>query len=307
MEEMNMRRDHGEAYERYRQRAPFLFPVPGFVERLFAWPQRILFRKERFERSREVAVVLALYTVAIVGASAFFYGTGVDRLALALSPSRNLETALTELAQQIREEPESRPRYFLAGRLAEFGPAALPHLLTLLQDEDPGVRSSAAEQLATTPSPDAIPALVAALDDPDANVRGWSVRALWALGAPEARDGLARIVARDQEPWPRNDAIAALAAVDGEAALEPAMALLDEPQWWMRLDGVEALGLSGLDRALPALARAIEDESATVRQTAVIALLQIGSPATRPLLERAAEDEDWEVRLYAAEALERLQ
>lgn len=306
MEEIKMRRDHGEDYERYRQSAPFLFPVPRVVARLAALPQRVIFGKDRFERSSEVALVLALYTAVVVGASAFFYGTGAERVAAALSPSRSLETALTDLVRDIREEPESRERYALTGHLAEFGQVAVPHLITLLEDEIPGVRSSAAERLAVFPAPEATAALVEALEDPDANVRGWSVRALRALGAPEAREGLTRLVARDEEPWPRNDAIAALAALGAEEAFEPAVELLGHAQWWMRLDGVEALGLLGSDRAIPDLATALEDESATVRRTAVIALLQIGSPDVRPILERATEDEDWEVRLYAAEALDRI-
>ena len=55
MEELNMRRAHGENYEAYRRRAPFLIPAPAFVERLFATPFRMLFGKGRAERRREVA------------------------------------------------------------------------------------------------------------------------------------------------------------------------------------------------------------------------------------------------------------
>jgi protein-S-isoprenylcysteine O-methyltransferase Ste14 len=306
MEEMNMRREHGEVYERYRRGAPFLFPVPRVVARVVTWPQRVLFRKPYFERTREVVVVLGFYTALLVGASAFFYGPGVDRLAIALSPSRTIDTALAGLARDIRDEPDGRRQYFLTGRLADFGPAAVPHLVTLLTDGAPGVRAAAAERLARDPSPLAVPALVRALDDADVNVRGWSVRALGALRAPEARDGLVRLIERDEEPWPRNDAIAALAALGSEQAFGPAVELLDDPQWWMRLDGVEALARSGSDRAMAALSRALGDESAVVRRTAVIALLQIGSAEARPLLERATADEDWEVRLYAVEALKRI-
>jgi len=36
LEELSMRRRHGDAYESYRRGAPFLFPVPAVIERLFA-------------------------------------------------------------------------------------------------------------------------------------------------------------------------------------------------------------------------------------------------------------------------------
>jgi protein-S-isoprenylcysteine O-methyltransferase Ste14 len=306
LEELDMRGRHGEVYEGYRRRAPFLFPVPSVVERLFALPLRVLFRKERFERRREVATVVGLYTLLLVGASTFFYGPARERFLVALSPSREMGTVLAELADEIRDEPENRPRYFLAQHLAGFGEDAVPWLVTLLREDDPGVRAAVAEQLAQTPEPDAVPALVEALGDPDANVRGWSVRALWALGEPSAVDGLRWIVLGDEQPWPRNDAIAALAALGAQEAVDAAVELLDDPQWWMRLDGVEALGLSGSARAVPVLGKALADESVMVRRTAVVALLQIGSPEGRPLLQEALQDEDWEVRLYASEALKRM-
>jgi protein-S-isoprenylcysteine O-methyltransferase Ste14 len=45
LEELNMRKRHGAAYETYRRSAPFLFPVPSFFEKIFAFPVRALFKK----------------------------------------------------------------------------------------------------------------------------------------------------------------------------------------------------------------------------------------------------------------------
>jgi protein-S-isoprenylcysteine O-methyltransferase Ste14 len=74
VEELNMKRRYGEAYETYRRSAPFLFPVPRFVERLFAAPFRLLFAKPQPDRKREVLAVVTLYTVLLMGCSAFLYG-----------------------------------------------------------------------------------------------------------------------------------------------------------------------------------------------------------------------------------------
>ncbi|MHC4236285.1 MAG: methyltransferase family protein, partial [Planctomycetota bacterium] len=58
LEELNMRKRFGDAYETYRRSAPFLFPLPGFVEKVFALPTRLLFKKSQPDRRREVAVVI---------------------------------------------------------------------------------------------------------------------------------------------------------------------------------------------------------------------------------------------------------
>ena len=72
MEELNMRKRHGEAYDAYRKSAPFLFPVPGFLEGLFALPLRILFKKSQPDRRREVVGVVGLFTLLLIGLTGWF-------------------------------------------------------------------------------------------------------------------------------------------------------------------------------------------------------------------------------------------
>ena len=104
IEELNMRRQHGEAYETYRRSAPFLFPVPSFVEKLFALPFRVLFKKSQPERKREVAAVLALYAVVLMGASVLFYGAGWKRATRVVTPSANV-AEMEEIAARLVEGP----------------------------------------------------------------------------------------------------------------------------------------------------------------------------------------------------------
>ena len=72
LEEIKMRREQGAAYDFYRERTPFLLPLPGLVTRIVAAPMRLMLRKEWPESGKEVALVIVLYTVILFGLS-FIY------------------------------------------------------------------------------------------------------------------------------------------------------------------------------------------------------------------------------------------
>jgi hypothetical protein len=305
LEELNMRRRHGEAYETYRRGAPFLFPLPAFVGKLFALPFRVLFKKNRPERKREVAAVLSLYAVVLIGASALFYGGGWRRSVAIVVPSASAGE-MTELAARLVDEPNRRAKYFIARRLAAFGDPAVDYFIPLLASDQDEVRILAGDCLGEIPSERAVPTLTVALGDPVANVRVNALRALAAIGARESAESMLRLL-DDPEAWVRNTAMRSLAQLGVEEIVERAEEGLSDPEAWVRVSTIESLGILGSETALPLVREGLSDEKAWVRRAAVVALLKIGSPGAREALLQASRDEDWEVRLYAAEALKRLQ
>jgi len=63
LEEIRMRRDEGAAYEEYREKTPFLLPLPRVVCSVIAAPMRWVLRKDWPESGKDVAVVVIVYTV----------------------------------------------------------------------------------------------------------------------------------------------------------------------------------------------------------------------------------------------------
>lgn len=305
MEELNMRRRHGQAYESYRRSAPFLFPLPGFVEDLFALPFQALFKKRRPDRKSEVAAVLSLYAVVLIGASAFFYGRGLERTAELFTPAQRQEARMKAIATQLVDEPNRRAKYFIARRLAAFGDPAVDHFMPLLENEQVEVRILAADFLSRLPSERAVPALIAALEDSVANVRVNALTALGVIGSVECVERALKLL-DDPEPGVRRAAMRLLARLEVEDIVERAEEPLRDPDTWTRVSTLESLGILGSEKAVPLIVARLHDEDAWVRRSAVVALLKIGSPRAREGLTRALTDEDWEVRLYADEALERL-
>ncbi len=305
MEELHMRRRHGEAYDRYRRSAPFLLPLPRIVEKFFVLPFRALFKKETPDRKGEVAVVLSLYGVVLIGASAFFYGRGLERTAELITPAERQEARMEAIATQLVDEPNRRAKYFIAGRLAAFGDPAVDYFIPLLENAQVEVRILAADFLSRLPSERAVPALIAALGDSVANVRVNALSALGAIGSAECVETVLGLL-EDPEPWVRRAAMRSLAELGVEEIVELAEGPLQDPDKWTRLSTIESLGILGSERAVPLIAAYLDDEDMWVRRSAVVALLKIGSPRAREGLTRALNDEDWEVRLYANEALQRL-
>jgi protein-S-isoprenylcysteine O-methyltransferase Ste14 len=305
LEELHMRRHHGEAYETYRRSAPFLFPVPRVVERMLAAPFRILFGKERPDKRREVVTVVALYTVLLVGISAFAYGPGLRGTVARLSSADARALHMQHLVTEVAEETQYRTQYRLMLQLVAFGDQAVEPILGLLAGDDPALRVLAAEALALLPSERAVPALSAALSDPDENLRYRATIALEAIGSEAALPALLPIL-DDSVPHVRMRALNVVAVLGSAEVLRRAPEYLASEEGWIRIGAVTALGTLGDERGVPLLTERLGDESASVRREAVIALLRIGAPSARPDLRRALDDDDWEVRIYAAETLKRL-
>jgi len=305
LEELNMRRQHGEEYEAYRSTAPFLFPVPRWVERALAAPFRWFFGKDRPDRRREVAVVLGFYTAVLMAVSALFYAGGVDRIRNGLAPESVRSARVDALVTQLQEESDRRRRNRLMGELAGFGEPAVPSLVGLLQGKDPELRAVAAEQLGNLRAGTAVPALCLALSDSVENVRFWAANALDAIRPPEAVGPLMEVL-EDPASSIRMGALRTLAAMGVDDVVQWAPEFMEDEHHWIRSQAVDALGALSSPSAIPVLAPRLADEEPAVRRSTVIALMRIGAAEARPLLQAALSDEDFETRVYAAEALKRV-
>lgn len=305
LEEVHMIRRHREVYERYRRSAPFLFPLPAAVGRLFSWPVRVIFGKDRPERRREVSVVVSLWTAFLMTVSALFYGGGMRSAAHRMLPIGWRAAKVEELAGEIRREQNPRRQRKLADRLARSGDAAVEPMLRLLDDGTPELRALAAGRVATIRSERVAPALLAALGDSVADVRYHALRGLSSVCDRNCVASAQRLL-EDPEVHIRIEAMQLLAELGSPAITDLATELLASPHAWQRVAAVDALGALASRQAVPLLAVRLDDPDPAVRRSAVVALLRVGSPETRAPVERAARDVDWEVRVYAAEVLKRI-
>ncbi len=120
--------------------------------------------------------------------------------------------------------------------------AALPELLTALQDSDPPVRRVAVSALGQVGDPSVVPSLLAVLVDPDPGVRQAVATALADLADPRAMSGLLRIL-HDPDPAVRCAAARALGRLGDPAALPGLLAAAQDPHPYVRQAVERALSL----------------------------------------------------------------
>jgi protein-S-isoprenylcysteine O-methyltransferase Ste14 len=68
-EEIRMRREHGQEYEGYASRAPFMFPLPRFASHAISAPFRWIVGKERPETGWDLVWTFVIYLALITFAS----------------------------------------------------------------------------------------------------------------------------------------------------------------------------------------------------------------------------------------------
>jgi protein-S-isoprenylcysteine O-methyltransferase Ste14 len=306
LEERKMRRLSGEAYDAYRSKTSFLFPLPRFLRRILSAPVRLIFHKTVPERKGEIAGVLIVVTAALM-VSSHVYVRHRQHAQLQV-PAGVLESeagAVDRLVAAMRSSDSSRGRAGLADALADIGAAAVGPLIGLLDDPDPALRQEAARVLGRVRSPEAVEPLLGRLSDEDPNVQYWAILALGQSRSREAVEPLIAILSSRTRSTSRAAAVA-LGQIGSPAAVDALMDFMEAPDWWDRAAAVEALGAIGSDAALDTLIARFAGEEVHVRRSIVVALIKSGSERARGTLEAGLGDKDQDVRLYAAEALKRL-
>jgi len=154
--------------------------------------------------------------------------------------------------------------------LARGGARSIPALLRALRSEDPEVVMFACNILGRNRDPAAVPHLVSLLEHPDANVAQAVIDALAQLRATVAVGSLVK--ALDRDPWLRYSAVDALGEIGDPQAVGPLVALLDDES--IRLGVIEALGKIGSPEAVGALSRLLREDQSS--QTFAACLRAIG-------------------------------
>jgi len=181
---------------------------------------------------------------------------------------------------------------------------ALPRLLTVLKDQNPEQRRTAAQSLGKLGYASAIPNLVEALRDSDAGVRA---NAAWAIGmiGPDEFDW-SPVLSLLSDPDPRVREAASM-ALGVTGANQDAADFLQERVLQSGISSeskrLAAASLGGMEArtAVPALIKLLQDRDVRVRRWAVAALGEIADPKTvAPLSKVLTKDPDPGVRIEAA-------
>lgn len=168
---------------------------------------------------------------------------------------------------------------------------AVPHLVALLAQVDPGTSYLIVQALGRIADAAAVPALLDALRGDDPWVRAAAAGSLIQIGAP-AVDGLVAGL-RDPEKTVRRASAKALGKIGDSqeiAVMGLSGALLDIDSGVRRF-AAEALGRLGDEAAVPSLAEALTDRDADTRIAAFRALASLATPEAQAAVRNWAKQQ----------------
>jgi len=182
--------------------------------------------------------------------------------------------------------------------------ATASRLVTLLQDQDPQMRTTAAQALGKIAAPDTVPALLRSLEDTDPAVRAMSAWALGRFGEDILDLAGLELAKRLDDPSPAVK-LAAAQALGAVGSTQTIVELLTErlthSDRETRRAVVQALTWLEAGSAHHALLKALSDPDAQVRQGAIAALGEMVDPRSLPAIhDRLLKDTDAGVRGEAA-------
>jgi protein-S-isoprenylcysteine O-methyltransferase Ste14 len=300
LEEIRMKEKYGESFEQYRNKTPFLFPLPKWLKIIIKAPMWLVIRKRRPEKKKEVAGVIVLYTVILMALSLIW----VDFAYPKIFPfhGNNRQAAVNSLVEEINGPLGRRLRWYRFKDLQKYGDLAVAPMIIFLESENPENQENAAELLGDLGDTSAIRPLHTVLDHPWEDVRVKAIRSLVILGDRNVLPALIEMLEYEQGGYPRSVIYTAFGTLQAKEAWDVLVEGSIENDSWVRMSAVKAMARIDPDKTTPYLIPLLSDESAWVRSDAAAVANQLLSKETLPYLKNLLDDENFEVRFLARHA-----
>ena len=112
----------GGSYAAYRESAPFLFPLPKWLNRILGWPGRLVTKGEYPGSTGQVLWIVLIYTVMLMALSLFWMDPGgSSRKSVA---SEEAKQELNVILEKLEDAGDKRREiYALIDQIPEHGQA----------------------------------------------------------------------------------------------------------------------------------------------------------------------------------------
>ena len=301
LEELKMKKSYGEQYEQYRNRTPFLFPLPKWLRNIIKFPMWLLIRKKRPEKKREVVLVITIYTIILMAFSLIWVDPGNKNL-FPLSESRR-QAEIEALVKELNENIGWRVRWLKFNELKKYGNPAVAPMIAFLRSDNSENQENAARLIGELGDTSAIRPLCELLDHPWENVRTRAITSLAMLGDHNIVPVLTDRLQFETNVYPRAVIYEALGGLHAEEAWSILVegSINNEP--WARLSAVKAMAKIYPDSTAKYLIPLLLHEHSWIRSDAAAVANQILDEETLPYLEKLLDDDNFEIRFFAREAI----
>lgn len=309
LEEIKMKKIAGADYEEYRNKTPFLIPLPRFLKQILAAPMHWIIRKKRPSTRKEVGLIVGSYTILFILLSLFWMDFSPNPREPESLPQQAYNPARVDsLVVEIRKQQPRRYRTLKPfTKLLAMGPETYPVLEDLMTDTNAEVREFAVRAAGIHELREVLPYIINALNDPEGRVRQEGVRAIRRMQARETADTLMYFLENEKLPYTRELIIRTLSEM-GDNRIYPYIETQLNAAEWHRVTGaLRAMAELDFERTKPYLYNALNDERIQVRREVVYLLLEKQPPDAIPYLQKVIDDEEWEIRFYARQTIRKIE
>lgn len=301
LEEIRMREKYGEQYDRYRNKTPFMFPLPAWLKRIIKFPMWLMIRKKYPEKKREVALIIFVYTLILIGLSLFRADIGLGKVFPMKTDKR--QAAVYTLVQELHQPINWRLRASKFQELDDYGNIATPYIIAFLSDTVPENQENAAKLAGKTGDTSAIRPLLSLLSHPWENVRIAAINSLVELKTPGMENILLDQLKYESGGQPGNVIYASLARINAQNSWEAIRNGASQENPWACLAAVKAMSKLYPDSTAPYLIHLLQNENKYLVNEAVAVAMIISDERTLPYLETFLNEDIYEIRFFARQAI----
>lgn len=305
LEEIKMKKEGGNSYDKYRKTTPFLLPLPKWIKAIINFPARLVIKNEFAEKKSEVVKIISIYTIIFAAISFLridFQDNNPSRVqAQYLSPQ-----AIDSLVNVIHS---STRRTFNKqfDELGMIGDKSIPVLIELLNDESNDIREFAALSLGRLKAKEAIAQLCNLTKTGTRRVVSSSIYALGQMATQDAEFHLISL-ANDSSYSRMNASIwDALSNYKSPEIEDILVKGLDDDSWIKRSAALRSIYNYNKEIAVKYIIQKLSDDHPRVKGDA-LNLILISKPIEAiPAIKQLLNDEDFEVRFYAKQVLKQME
>ncbi len=305
LEEIRMKKLYGENYEKYRQKTPFLFPLPKWLKSAFLFPIRLIFRKDWPETRSQVAGTVVIYTICFMLLSLIWVDFE-DRGEITVRETVNMEQAEYKIHSILVELQRNDNRGHLYNQimaLKQYQERAIPTLIVLLDNPNADIREFSVQALGELQAESAVEPLIQVLADPDYRTRRGAAYSLGQIGAEQAVDPLIQVLEKPTNGGMRYAVYTALGQIGSSRAWPALVTAAVDTIWYAKNAALNTLYKIDRDRSMEYIIKALQNPLVNVRRQAVMLLLKDPHPAASDALRKLEDDPDFETRFYSKQVL----
>ena len=176
LEELRMRDKAGEEYDYYRDKTPFLFPMPRILKRLVKLPGKLIVHDKYPTKSRQIGLIVLLYTIVLMGFSLFWTDFSKTEVVTNRKPMVSDTIGLKDLphfVEQLNHKDWWKRTAALKSIYAIDPVNSWSHIYEALQDPEDPVKTEALWIILQNPQPEAEQYVRPFIED-----QSWEVRFL---------------------------------------------------------------------------------------------------------------------------------